>query len=358
MTGAAGACPPAAGTRVPLFLGLAAAVVLLFVVPIAGGQISLGAALAERPWSIGTASSPDALIFWNIRLPRVLLGLLVGGGLAVAGAAFQAVLRNPLAEPYVLGVATGASLGRLVAAFAAGWLGSTGLLLVSPLACFAGALLPIWILERVAARTRRLSPATLLLAGVMVNVILSAVILLATYFLDFTRVRQVQLWGLGGLDIVGYAPLLTAVPLAGATLLFIWSHGRALNLFSFDPVTAAHLGVDVRAVMRRVLWGASLLTAAVVAVSGPIGFVGLVVPHGLRQMVGADNRRLIPLSAVWGGVFLVGCDFIGWRGLELLQRIGVGGIEPVEIPVGVITALLGGPVFLWLLVRGERESIQ
>jgi hypothetical protein len=190
----------------------------------------------------------------------VLLGLLVGGSLAVSGLAFQAVLRNPLADPYVLGVSSGAALGKALAML---WpvSGSVAVVLWTPMWCFVGALVPLIVLYGFAASGRRVSAMSLLLAGVMVNVSLSAVILLIQYFADFTKVRQMQLWWMGALDVIGYGRLAGTAPLAALAVVVIWLHARAMNLLSLDSCTAAHLGVDVRRTVNLLVWAASVLTA-------------------------------------------------------------------------------------------------
>jgi iron complex transport system permease protein len=335
----------------PVLGGVAAALALVVLVPLVGGGISLRAALAAGPW--GMADSTDALVFWGTRVPRVLLGLVVGGSLAVAGLVMQAVLRNPLAEPYILGISTGASLGK----FAALALGAQGVLgfALSPLFCFLGALVPMLALQALAVRRRRFSAVTVLLGGVMLNVFFSSLILLLQFVTDFTQVRAMVVWMMGALEVIGYRQVAVAAPVALACAVLVLSQTRAMNLLSLDEKTALHLGVNVRASVNLLLWAATILTSAIVAVSGPIGFVGLLVPHALRLVFGPDNRLLAPLCAVWGGVFLVACDFVGWRGIGMLQAAGLPLRQGGEIPIGVITSVIGVPVFLALLLHGRRR---
>lgn len=338
----------------PVGAGLVVAAALVVVVPLLGGGIDLRAALSAGPWT-PPGDNVDALVFWGTRVPRVLLGLVVGGSLAVAGLVLQAVLRNPLAEPYILGISTGASLGRYVA-LVLGAAGVAGAGLLSPVLCFAGALAPMLVLQALAVRQRRFSAVTILLGGVMLNVFFTSLILLVQFLTDFTQVRSMVVWMMGALDVIGYGRVALAAPVAAACVGVVLGQTRVLNLLSLGARTATHLGIDVRARVTLLLWVSTVLTSVMVAVSGPIGFVGLLVPHALRLVFGADNRLLAPLCAVWGGVFLVACDFVGWRGLALLQAAGlplrVGG----EIPIGVITAVVGAPAFLWLLVRDRRAE--
>ncbi|MEI7633589.1 MAG: iron ABC transporter permease [bacterium] len=332
-------------------IGLAAAVAICVAAPLIGGNIKLAAALANAPWD--SAMNPDAMIFWSTRIPRVLLGLIVGGSLALSGLIFQAILRNPLAEPYILGISGGAALGRMIATIIA-FGGQVVFFFLAPFACFAGALVPMLILMTLAARSRSVSTVTILLGGVILNVFFSALILLLQYFADLAQVRQMFLWCMGALDIVGYTQIAVVLPIALAAFIVVACHARAMNLLSLDDGTATHLGVNVRRGVNTLLWTGSILTAAMVAVSGPIGFVGLIVPHSLRLIFGSDNRLLGPLSLIYGGVFLVVCDFIGWRGMELMQAAGMPLAQTSEIPVGVITAILGGPFFLYLLITRQK----
>ena len=332
----------------PCAIALAATILLMLVVPLIGGNVRLSVALGSSPF--GKYESPDALIFWGTRVPRVLLAFMVGGALAVSGVVFQAVLRNPLAEPYILGISGGAALGKVVSVLLAFGASATFFVL-TPLMCFLGALAPLLLLQGLSTRTRRFSATTILLGGVILNVFFSSIILLLQYFADFTQVRQMFLWSMGGLDVIGYSRLAILAPVALAAFIAVMTQTRAMNLLSLDSATAAHLGVDVRRSVNILVWSASILTSAVVAASGPIGFVGLIVPHSLRLIYGSDNRLLTPLSLIYGGAFLIGCDFLGWRGLELLSAMGLNVGSGTEIPVGVITALLGGPFFLFLLFR-------
>lgn len=338
-----------------LVVALAVAVGLGLCIPLVGGSVDVLKALSAGP--AGMHDSPDALIFWGTRVPRVALGFFVGGALAVAGLVFQAVLRNPLAEPYILGISGGAALGKVVSVLLA--LGGFPVFfMLSPAMCFAGALAPLIILQAVSARNRRFSAVTILLGGVILNVFFSSIILLLQYFADLAQVRQMFLWSMGGLDIVGYDRLAAIVPVAAVAAAAILTQTRAMNLLSLDPSTAAHLGLDVRRSVNVLVWSGAILTSAVVAASGPIGFVGLIVPHILRLVLGPDNRLLVPLSLVYGGIFLMLCDFIGWRGLEILQQIGFHPGQTTEIPVGVITAILGGPFFLYLLLSRRPRRVE
>lgn len=293
--------------------------------------------------ALSGSGSPDHDILFGARLPRTLFAALTGALLAASGVSFQAVLRNPLASPFTLGVSGGAALGAVLA-MRLGWDRALGGLPAVPMAAFAGALAVVGVVGGLARGRRRLSPVTLLLAGVMVNFICSALILVVHYQADLTQSFLMVRWTMGALDLFGYEPLVTALPLAALGLGLLLPTLRHLNVLSVGDDWARSRGTDVRRVTARQYLGASLLTASVVAHTGPIGFVGLVVPHTLRLLVGADHRVLFPASLLAGGAFLVACD-------TLARTI----LAPVELPVGVITALLGGPFFLWLLLTRRRE---
>jgi iron complex transport system permease protein len=290
--------------------------------------------------SIPFADNVDAQIFFIARLPRAIAGLLVGGTLAAAGVVMQALLRNPLATPYTLGVSAGASLGAVTVITLGGTASVTALPLV-PLASFAGALGAIGVLYALATLRRRgLSTNVLLLAGVTLNSLFSALIMFVQYLADFTQSFQAVRWLMGNLDVSSYGPILSALPLLiAAGAMFAWLP-RSLNLLTLGPESAAARGIDVARMQRVAFFSASLATGAAVSMGGPIGFVGIIIPHLVRLMVGADHRLVLPGSALVGAGFLVVCD-LGARTL----------MAPLELPVGVITALLGGPFFLWLLIR-------
>jgi len=277
-------------------------------------------------------------IVLRFRLPRVLLGVLVGGGLALAGATFQALLRNPLAEPYILGISGGASVGAvLVLALGLTTAGSWTL----PLAAFAGAITAIVLVFRVATATgRAMDVRVLLLSGVVVAAFFSACIALILSVSPARTVQSAVLWIMGSLAGASWrSVLLTAVYTLPASLLLM-AMARPLNLMAIGEETAHYLGADVEGVKRTSLAVAALITAAGVAVAGVIGFVGLVVPHSVRLVVGSDHRALLPLSFLAGGAFLTLAD--------LVARLV---LAPTELPIGVITAFVGVPVFLVLLRR-------
>jgi iron complex transport system permease protein len=286
----------------------------------------------------GGGEDPARTIVLNLRLPRASLAVLVGGSLGLAGAVFQALLRNPLAEPYVLGVSGGAAVGA-VAAVVLGW--SLYAPWALPLAALVGALLAITVVLRIAARAARgFDTRVLLLAGVVVGAFFHALILLLLSFASAEAYRSAGLWMMGSLAAADWsAVLLLAAYLipAMAVLLFM---ARPLNLLAMGEETALYLGANVERVKLTSYLIASLLVAAGVAVSGVIGFVGLIVPHAIRLMWGSDHQLLLPASLLLGGGFLLAADTVART-----------AAAPAELPVGVITALVGVPLFVVLLSK-------
>ncbi|MEX2272726.1 MAG: iron ABC transporter permease [Vicinamibacterales bacterium] len=291
-------------------------------------------------FSIPYERNVDAQIFFIARLPRALAAALVGASLAAAGVVFQALLRNALATPYTLGVSTGASLGAMLA-ITFGWT----LPLLSgaavPASALVGAMMSVLIVYWLArARHSGLSTTVLLLAGVTLNAFFSAIILFVQYISNFADLFRAMRWLMGNLDVASYTPLLGALPLvAAAGAIFFWL-AKPLNLLAAGVDAAQSRGLDVQRTQRLAFFSASIITGAAVSVGGPIGFVGIIVPHLVRLVTGADHRIVLPTAACAGGAFLVACDVIA-------RTI----IAPVELPVGVVTATIGGPFFLWMLTR-------
>lgn len=291
-------------------------------------------------WSIPYADNTDAQIFFVARLPRTLSGAMVGALFAAAGVVFQGLLRNPLATPFTLGVSTGAALGAILA-LTFGWSIAVFGISAVPLAAFVGSLAAVGVVYALAqARHRGLSTTILLLAGVTMNAFFSAMILFVQYFASFADIGRTLRWLMGNLDVSSYEPLLVSLPgFVIAFAVFAWL-ARPLNLLSLGPDSAESRGLDVARAQRAAFLSASLATGAAVSIGGPIGFVGIIIPHLVRLLVGPDHRLVLPAAALFGAAFLVGCDF-------LARTI----LAPVELPVGIITALIGGPFFLWLLIR-------
>jgi iron complex transport system permease protein len=322
------------GVPVILLLVVAAAVVIVGAPFIGSTPISLSRVFSR---SIPFQENLDSQIFFLARLPRALAAALVGGALAGAGVVFQGLLRNPLATPYTLGVSAGAALGAMLAiTFGAALpMGSVAT------ASLSGAGLAVAVVYGLArARRGGLSTTVLLLAGVTLNAFFSALILFVQFLSNFAQVFRAMRWLMGDLDVGGYAPIVAALPfVAVAFLAFAWL-ARPLNLLSLGAEAAESRGVNVVRAQRTAFFSASLATGAAVSVGGPIGFVGIIVPHLVRMLVGADHRLVLPGSILFGAGFLVLCDVVA-------RTV----IAPMELPVGVITAMLGGPFFLWLLVR-------
>ncbi len=285
----------------------------------------------------------DANILFQVRLPRILLGALAGAALSVSGAVFQALLRNDLAAPFTLGVSSGAALGAVLAIVLNFNISILGFPMVS-LFSFLGALGTILLVfSLVRTRHGEFPTGILLLAGVTANFFFAAMVMFLHYISDFSQSFRILRWLMGGLDITDYQTVFSIAPMVFLGIALLGYVSRDLNLISTGVHSATSRGVDVSRIQKIGFITASLITGTVVAITGPIGFVGLIVPHISRLFVGSDLRILIPASMLFGASFLVICDTIA-RTL----------IAPTEIPVGIITAMLGGPFFVWLLKRKRQ----
>lgn len=318
-----------------LFLLLAAG----FAVALKAGVLSLSAGEILAALRGEEVAAPSAAVVLRVRLPRALLAALVGASLGASGSAFQAVLRNPLADPYILGISGGAGLGA-VAAIAAGW-GEPGAL---PLAAFLGGLAALGVVYAIAGTRGGSSPA-LILSGVMVGSLASALLLFLLWTLPGDRARAALFWLAGDLSGGGTWRLVPAAAWSAAAFLVLWLRARTLDLFTQGEAAAADLGLDVGRARVWLLAAAGALAASTVALAGLVGFVGLVVPHAVRLLWGPTHRRLLPASALLGGTFLLFADALARTALA-----------PSELPVGVVTALLGAPAFLLLLRRQRRAA--
>jgi iron complex transport system permease protein len=334
--------------RLALVVGGLAALLVL----VATAALFLGSAAISPRAVIGAmtgraaSGSVESVVTLSIRLPRIAVAALAGGALGVAGVAFQALTRNPLAEPSVLGVSGGAAFGVVIGqSFGLGLsgleaMGLTGL-------AFAGALLAAAAVYLIAAAGRGvIQIQTLLLAGVIVGIFFSAAITVIISLLDINRLGGVIYWLLGNLASIPPGALGLFAILLAAGFGLVASHARELNLLALGEESAAQLGVNAERLKLTIFTGAALLTASVVAFAGPIGFVGLIVPHLLRMLLGPDNRRLVPASLVGGAVFLLVAD-------TLARNV----VAPAELSVGVITSFCGAPFFVYLLRTRSRSTL-
>jgi iron complex transport system permease protein len=330
--------------------GLVALVLASALVAVAVGAVWIPPIASVRlvAWKLHLIGRPagvphtSEVILFQLRLPRVLLAAVVGAALATAGAVFQALFRNPMADPAIIGVSSGAALGAIVVILA-GWGAALDGLGVSA-AAFAGALATAFLVYRLARLGPSVQVATLLLAGIAVAAVISAVISLVMTF-SGQEIRSIYFWLLGGLGARGWQSLVAASPFVGGGMLAALAATRDLNLAALGEERAAQLGMEVDRFKVLMLATGALLTAAAVSVAGLIGFVGLMTPHILRLVVGSDHRRLVPASILGGAAFMILAD--------LAARTVV---SPQEIPVGAVTAVLGGPFFLYLLRRERRAA--
>ena len=311
--------------------------------PVAIGPDNVVGVLLAHVTGLATpvSEATDAIV-WQIRLPRVLLAALVGATLALSGAAYQGVFRNPLADPYLLGVASGAGLAATAALVSGLPLALWGVSLLT-LIGFAGALIAMLLAYSLARVAGRVPTTTLILAGVAISSINVAGI---SYLMLVSQENTLAIlgWLLGGFNNSGWQDIGFVLPYSLLAAVIILVHGRVLNVLQLDEDEARQLGLDVERTKLLLLLAASLATAAAVSVTGVIGFVGLVVPHVVRLLIGPDYRRLLPVAALLGASFLILADL----GAKTL-------VSPGELPVGVVTAFVGGPFFLYLL-RRQRQA--
>ncbi|MCZ6581491.1 MAG: iron ABC transporter permease [Nitrospirae bacterium] len=308
--------------------------------PIGMGVVmqTLVAGVRDGQAGIESAGVPGVIV-WQVRLPRILLAFLVGGSLAGVGVALQALLRNPLAEPFVLGISSGAAFGATLAMLLG--VGNTFLgVSTLPLWAFAGGLLAIMVVYRISVAYRMLSVHTLLLAGVILNALFSALIMFAISIADPTQAFKMMLWLMGTLTVPEFWTLVTLLVYLACGFLILFWLARPLNILTLGDESARSLGVEVDRIKKLVFVTSALVTGAVVSIAGLIGFVGMVVPHAVRMIIGADHRLLLPVAALAGGAFLTVADTVARTALA-----------PTELPVGVVTALIGGPFFIYLLVQ-------
>jgi iron complex transport system permease protein len=330
-----------------LALALLASLLALAVAMLASVLVEFDASGATRALGLLDPLSDDPVqrqIFFTYRLPRVLAAAVVGAGLSAAGCAFQAVLRNPLAEPFTLGISSGAALAAVIAirfGLDQTALGYTGI----GLAALAGAAVTVSVVWRLGRIGDNLPPATLLLAGVTIASFCASATMLIQYTADFGEVYRFIRWMMGGLEGTLAAPLARTAVGIGAGCAILIAVARDLNALSAGPDAAASVGVDPVRTATIAFFTSSLIVGAAIALAGPIGFIGLLVPHAMRALVGPDHRVLLPTSMISGATMLVLCD-------GAAREV----VAPDQLPVGVVTALLGGPFFLYLLLRRKSRA--
>ncbi|GGE16423.1 heme ABC transporter permease [Primorskyibacter flagellatus] len=312
----------------------------------AAGDTRVLAALTAR-FGVGEASVRDMTIVWDIRMPRVLTAMLVGAGLAVSGAVMQGLFRNPLADPGLVGVSAGAGFGAVAAIVLGGFLpaavlGWVGGYLV-PFAAFLGGWASTLILYAIATRGGRTSVATMLLAGIALGALTGALTGFIVYRATDDQLRDLTFWGMGSVAGATWAKLLTAGPIIAVGLIAMPVLSRPLDALALGESVAAHLGIDTQAMKRIAILSVALSVGASVAITGGIGFVGIVVPHILRLVQGPEHRNLLPNCAVLGAIVLLAADMVS-------RTV----VAPAELPIGIVTATMGGPFFLWILLKNRR----
>jgi iron complex transport system permease protein len=327
------------GVRV--VIGMVILIVIMMVCSLIGSQsVSLKAIFTTAEDGV---VNPDYEIFFRVRLPRIFLAALVGAALACSGVVFQGLLRNPLADPYILGISSGAGLGTIIAVISGlNWM----LFGRSPIALFAfgGSLLTVWLVWLIGRATSKSGVTGLLLAGVVVNAFFSSVIMFLVSIAKSDQVYTTIFWLMGNIVEEEFFILWLGGGSVAAGIIGLFFISSQLNALSFGEADATSMGVNINRIRFLSFGIAAFITAVAVSLSGLVGFVGLVVPHAVRLVFGPDHRQLIPLSAIWGAAFLVAADTIA--------RVIVA---PAQLPVGVVTALVGGPFFLVLLFKYSRR---
>ncbi|OCJ15011.1 iron ABC transporter [Rhizobium sp. AC44/96] len=339
-----------AGDRGPLALLVIALLVigsvlsLLFSVTTGASDASFLDVIANVTGSADALNMRDRIIIFDIRMPRAILGFLVGGSLAVSGAVMQGLFRNPLADPGLVGVSSGASFGAVVMIVLGGTFAAPVYTLMGiyalPVAAFAGGLVTTLLLYRIATSNGQTSVATMLLAGIALGSLATALTGVLIYMANDQQLRDLTFWGMGSLAGATWTKIAAAAPIILLSFAAMPFMARGLNAITLGEAAAFHMGVSVQRLKNIAIVTVAAATGASVAVSGGIGFVGIVVPHVLRMVIGPDHRYLLPASALLGGSLLIFAD--------VLARTAVA---PAELPIGIITAAVGGPFFLWILLR-------
>ncbi len=334
--------------KIILSLAIIGCVLLIYVCTVMGAaSVSLEEVnrillheVFRAPVSMEGISQGTIAIVRDVRLPRVLLGFLTGAALAVCGASYQGIFKNPMADPYILGISSGAALGAsigIVLHFSGSLAGLSGTTLLA----FAGALLTVFLVYTISRSGKKVPISSLLLSGIAVNQSLSAFMSLIMLF-NQQSMDQIMFWTMGSLNGKGWNQILTILPYVIVGIVLLMTSARELDIMLLGEDTAVQLGVNVEFVKKKVLIVSSIVTAAVVSATGIIGFVGLLVPHVVRLFTGPKHRVLMPVSLIFGGTFLILCD------------TAARSLITQEIPVGIITAACGGPFFLYLLWKSRR----
>lgn len=312
----------------------------------AAGDTRVIAAIGAK-FGLGEASLRDMTIVWDIRMPRVMTGMLVGAALAVSGAVMQGLFRNPLADPGLVGVSAGAGFGAVAAIVLGGFLPAAILSLVGPylipFAAFLGGWASTLILYAIATRGGQTSVATMLLAGIALGALTGALTGFIVYRATDDQLRDLTFWGMGSVAGATWIKLLTAGPIIALGLVAAPFLARSLDALALGEAVAQHLGIDTQVMKRIAIMSVAASVGASVAITGGIGFIGIVVPHILRLVQGPEHRNLLPNCALLGAIVLLMADMIS-------RTV----VAPAELPIGIITATMGGPFFLWILLKNRR----
>lgn len=328
-------------------LTLVLAIMLLLSLGVGAYQLSLSKLVHAV---LGQATDLENFLLWQVRIPRICLALVVGAGLASTGAAVQGLFRNPLAEPTFIGITSGAMLFAVLALVAGRWLWpelpALWQQLSVSIAAFFGALGSTFLVYRIAAWGQRLNVTTMLLAGIAITSLAAAFTGLLIYQSSENELRDITFWTLGSLAGANWWQVLICAPIVVVGGHYLQGEALALNAFLLGEQEAAQLGFQVQRIKRRIIIWTALIVGACISVTGLIGFVGLVIPHLLRLLVGTDYRQLLWYSIMLGGSFLLGAD-------ALARTV----VAPAELPIGILTALVGAPFFIWLLLRQRQQNL-
>ncbi len=294
--------------------------------------------------SLDGINPTSAIILVNLRLPRIILSCLVGAALSVVGTSFQGIFKNPMADPFILGVSSGAALGATITMVFLNEINFLGMSMVA-FNAFVGAIITTFLVYNIARVGTKVPVTTLLLSGVAINYLLSSLISLMMTF-NRDNIEKIVMWTMGSFSTAGWNEVILLFIIVVPSILLIFTFSRDLNIMLLGEESARSLGVDVNGLKKYILLISTLMVAAVVSVSGIIGFVGLIVPHSIRMILGPDNRVVIPFSALGGAIFLIICD-------TLARAV----VPPSEIPVGIITSIFGVPFFIYLLYRTKKKAM-